>query len=118
MWRIELLGGLRADDGERVVTHFRTQKAGLLLAYLAYHPQRAFPREELIELFWPECEPHAGRSNLSKELSWLRDQLEPPRVPPGSVIIADRTELRLNPAVVATDVAQFETALRAAQETR
>src|SRR5262245_26308447 len=36
-WRIELLGWLRATQGERVVTRFRSQKTGALLAYLAYH---------------------------------------------------------------------------------
>ena len=30
-WRIELLGGLRARHGERVVARFRTQKAAEML---------------------------------------------------------------------------------------
>src|SRR6478672_8669285 len=76
MWSIQLLGGLCATAGDRVVIHFRTQKAALLLAYLAYYHERIHPREALIELLWPECEPQAGRNNLSKELSWLRAQLE------------------------------------------
>jgi hypothetical protein len=29
-WRIELLGGLRAERGDRVVTRFQTQNAGAL----------------------------------------------------------------------------------------
>jgi hypothetical protein len=37
-WRIELLGRLRATQGELSLTHFRTHKTGLLLAYLAYFP--------------------------------------------------------------------------------
>jgi DNA-binding SARP family transcriptional activator len=43
-WRIELFGGLRAHQGDRVIAHFPTQRAGALLAYLAYyrqHPIRA-----------------------------------------------------------------------------
>src|SRR5713101_7635240 len=56
-WRIELLGRLRATQGDRVVTRFRAQKGGALLAYLAYHLDRPHPREELIELLWPEAEP-------------------------------------------------------------
>src|SRR6266849_3523629 len=79
-WRIELLGGLRAVHADRVVSRFQTQKIGLLLAYLAYYPQRPHPREALIELLWPEGEAHAGRNNLSVSLSWLRRQLEPPLV--------------------------------------
>ncbi len=40
-WRITLFGGLRVEQGDRVITRFRTQKAGALLAYLAYHCQQA-----------------------------------------------------------------------------
>src|SRR6266851_7382840 len=79
-WRIELLGRLRAGQADRVVSRFQTQKIGLLLAYLAYYPQRHHQREALIELLWPECDSHAGRNNLSVSLSWLRRQLEPPLV--------------------------------------
>jgi DNA-binding SARP family transcriptional activator len=71
-WRIELLGRLRATQGDRVVTRFRAQKGGALLAYLAYHLHRPHPREVLIELLWPEVEPHSGRNNLRRELTSLR----------------------------------------------
>jgi DNA-binding SARP family transcriptional activator len=113
-WRIELLGGLRVTSDCHVITHFRTHKAGALLSYLAYHLHRAHPREELIDLFWPDLEPSHGRNNLSKVLTGLRDQLEPTGVPEGAVLIADRTSARLNPAAVSTDVAAFVAALRAA----
>jgi DNA-binding SARP family transcriptional activator len=113
-WRIELLGGLRAARGERVITHFRTRKTAELFAYLAYHPQRPHPRELLIELLWPECELDAGRHNLSMALSWMRQQLEPPGVADGSVLAADRYCAGLSPASITTDVAEFEAALRSA----
>ena len=128
-WRIELFGGLRALQGERVITRFQTQKTGALLAYLAYHLPRpllskegsrggySHPREVLFELLWPECNPKAGRNSLSVALSSLRHQLEPPGVPAGAVIIADRLSVRLNPTAVTTDVAEFETALQSAQQT-
>ena len=80
-WRIQLLGGLRAERGESVVTRFRTQKTALLLAYLAYYGRRAHSRETLIELLWPESDAELGRHNLSVALSWLRNQLEPPSAP-------------------------------------
>jgi predicted ATPase/DNA-binding SARP family transcriptional activator len=114
-WRIEILGGLRAVQGDRVLTRFRTQKTGSLLAYLAYYSQRSHLRDALIELFWPDGDPSAGRNNLSRELSWLRQHLEPPSLPPGTVIAADRAGIRLNPVAVATDVDAFEAALRAAE---
>src|SRR5206468_11676601 len=96
-WRIELLGGLRAVQADRVLARFQTQKIGLLLAYLAYYPQRAHRRDELIELLWPEGETQAGRNNLSVSLSWLRRQLEPPGVSAGTVLMADRASVRLDP---------------------
>jgi DNA-binding SARP family transcriptional activator len=113
-WQIELLGGLRATRGDRVITQFRTQKTGALLAYLAYYPQRTHPRDHLIELLWPEADPAAGSNSLSQALSSLRRQLEPAGVAPGTVLVANRASVRLNPAASTTDVAEFEAALHAA----
>src|SRR5213592_4133891 len=100
LWLIEMLGWLRAVQGDRVVSRFRTQKTGALLAYLAYHLHRSHPREALIELFWPEMALAAGRNNLSKALTSLRHQLELPGVPAGAVIVADNATVQLNPAAV------------------
>jgi predicted ATPase/DNA-binding SARP family transcriptional activator/class 3 adenylate cyclase len=113
-WRIDLLGGLRAEGCDRVITRFRTQKTGGLLAYLAYSMERRHPREELTELLWPESDLSAGRQSLNQALYVLRRQLEPPGVPSGAVIVADRFSVQLNPAACATDVAEFEAALQAA----
>src|SRR5260370_10813136 len=63
--------------GDRVISRFRSQKTGGLLAYLAYHSHRTHQREALIELLWPGRDPAASRDGLSTELSWLRRQLEP-----------------------------------------
>lgn len=113
-WRIELFGGLRATQGVRVVTHFSTRKAGALLAYLAYYPRRGHTREVLSEMFWPDCEPDAGRHSLRMALTSLRHHLEPPDIAPGAVLVATHTTIALNPAAVTTDVAEFEAALAAA----
>lgn len=115
LWRIELLGWLRAARGDQVVSSFRRRKIGSLLAYLAYHRHRSHPRDQLVEMLWPERDPEAGRRDLRVALSSLRCQLEPPGVPPGTVIIADRDAAQLNPAACATDVAEFEAALRGAE---
>jgi predicted ATPase/DNA-binding SARP family transcriptional activator len=114
LWRLELLGGLRAVQRDRVIDRFRTHKNAALLAYLAYHTHRSHPRDELVELLWPECEPAVGRDRLSTALSSLRRQLEPPGLAAHSVILADRQGVRLNPEAVSTDVAEFEAALHAA----
>jgi predicted ATPase/DNA-binding SARP family transcriptional activator len=114
-WRIEMLGGLRVVMGDRIITRFRTQKTGALIAYLAYFPQRSHLRDALIELFWPDGDPSAGRNNLSRELAWLRQHLEPQGGLPGTVIDADRAAVRLNLDAVTTDVAAFDAALHAAE---
>ena len=56
----------------------------------------------------------AGQASLRTALSSLRRQLEPPGVPPGSVLVADRSQVRLNPAAAVTDTGEFEAALRSA----
>jgi len=60
--RINLLGGLSLWHLDRVreppISRFRTQKTASLLGYLAYHPHREHPREELTEILWPEAVIH------------------------------------------------------------
>ncbi len=117
-WSIQLFGGLRIRQSERLITRFRTQKTGALLAFLAYHRQQSHARDVLIEMFWPDTTPESGRHNLSHALSSLRHQLEPPGVPAGAVLVADRFSVELNPEAFTTDVADFERALRAATQAR
>jgi predicted ATPase/DNA-binding SARP family transcriptional activator len=114
LWRIEMLGGLRAVQGDCVLTRFRSQKTGALLAYLAYYPHRSHPRDLLIDLLWPEDPLDSARMKLRTALASLRRQLEPPGIPASAVIVATRLAVRLNPEAVITDVAQFEAALQAA----
>lgn len=114
-WIIELLGGLRLRQGDQEITRFRTQKTALLLAYLAMHRLRTHPRDQLIELLWPDSDREAGRTNLSVALNALRRQMEPPGVPAGSILVADRLQVHLHPAAFATDVEEFDRAVRAAE---
>src|SRR5579871_4565546 len=116
--RIELLGGLRIIQGERVITRFRTHKFGALLAYLACFRQLAHRRETLIEMLWPDCDTEPGRHRLSMALSSLRYQLEPPGVPAGAILRADRFSVQVNPDAVTTDVAEFEANMQIAAKTR
>lgn len=113
-WRIELLGGLRATRAGQVIHRFRSRNAAALLAYLALHRGRAQPRETLVELLWPDCLPERGRMSLRVELSSLRKLLEPVDASAGTVILADRFCVQLNPATVMTDVAEFENELKVA----
>src|SRR5579859_7070704 len=73
--RVEMLGGLRLirADLPEPITRFALQKAGALLAYLALN-NRPQPREQLLDLFWPDMDPSAARDNLNTTLSSLRRQ--------------------------------------------
>ncbi len=113
-WRVSVLGELRLEQAETSISRFKYQKVGALLAYLAYHLRHVHAREVLIEIFWPDSSPEAGRANLSVAISSLRHQLEPPGTPAGTVVRADRYSVSLNPTALTTDVAQFETAIHAA----
>ena len=113
--RVELFGALRLIHQGRVTDRFRRQKSALLLAYLALHPGRPHPRERLTDLLWPEMEGDAARDNLSATLSSLRRELEPPEVPAGTFLVADRQSVGLNGERIATDVAEFDHLLRSAR---
>src|SRR5579871_4360453 len=117
-WRITLFGGLQAQQGEERLTRFPTAKTGALLAYLACYPDRAHAREALAEMLWPDRGPTAARNSLRQALSALRRLFEPPGTPAGSVLAAGRTTARLRPEAIVTDVADFESALQAAGQTR
>jgi DNA-binding SARP family transcriptional activator len=112
--RITLLGSLRVEQADRVVTRFLTYKTGALLAYLAYRLPHLQSRETLIEMFWPEGSLERGRNNLSIAVSSLRHQLEPPGMLAGTILIADRQKVGLNPGTVSTDMEEFDTAQKAA----
>ena len=90
-WQIELLGWLRVVQTDRVITRFRSRKAEALLVYLAYFRHRSHPRQQLIELLWPEGDPSTGLRKLSVELTSLRHQLEPPGVPTTALMSRFRT---------------------------
>ncbi len=117
VWRIELLGCFQATQGRQTISRFATAKTAALLAYLALFPRSVHPREELVDLFWPDSDLDAGRNSLKQALASLRRQLEPPGTPSGSVLITDRMSVRLNPVMATADVAEFEAALKSAEKT-
>jgi predicted ATPase len=107
LWRIILLGKISAVCGEKTLVHFESSRAVALLARLALFPNRTHPREELAELLWPEVEPEIGRRRLRHVLGTLRVSLEA-GLPPGSVLIANKNTVRINPGAITTDVAELE----------
>lgn len=114
-WRFEMLGLFRVQQAETLLTRFRTQKTAALLAFLAYFSQRSHAREEVAETLWSDQTPEAARNSLRVALASLRAQLEPPGTPSGSVLIADRTHIRLNPEALTCDAIEFEALVRSAR---
>jgi predicted ATPase/DNA-binding SARP family transcriptional activator len=110
-WRIQLLGGLQVRRGDRVLAGLQRQQPALLLAYLAFHAPSPRSRDTLADLLWPEADLETGRHNLRSVLHALRRLLEPTDTSPGSVLVADHTTVRLQPAAVTTDVLEFRAAL-------
>ena len=106
-WRIELFGGPRLVAKSREsISHFPTQKAAALLAYLALTLPRSHSREVIAELFWPDRDPALSRNNLAVTLSRLRALV-------GDALVSTRLQVGLNPDLVTTDVAEFEARLAA-----
>ena len=111
-WQITLLGALSARSGSLTITHFRTRQSAMLLACLSHPAGRSHGREVLADRLWPEEESASSRAKLRVALSSLRRQMEPPGVPAGSVLVADRGSICLRSGSCTTDVAAFQAALR------
>lgn len=116
IWRIEMLGTLRASHGETSTSKFRTRRVALLLAQLAFYRTRLHFRDEIGETLWPDSDPEAIRRNLRQALFSLRHVLEPPHLPAGSILQVQQSRLRLNPDLVTTDVVEFERAIDEARK--
>jgi len=116
VWRIELLGGVSLSRGGQSLPPFKTRRMTRLLARLACFPDRAHARDILAEELWPEEDPEAIRERFRQTLALLRRELEPEGIPSGSVLIADRSTVRLAQGSFSTDIADFTAALRAAAE--
>jgi predicted ATPase/DNA-binding SARP family transcriptional activator len=112
--RIDLFCGLAVYRGGSTIDRFQTYKTGALLAYLAYFQERPHSRESLASLLWPDAPPDAGRNRLTQALVWLRPRLESKSALRGSVLLADRNRIGLNPEGVITDVGLYVETLQAA----
>lgn len=117
IWRIELLGGAALSQQGRLLPPFKTRRMTRLLARLACFPDRAHARDILAEELWPEEDPEAIRERFRQTLALLRRELEPVGTPAGSVLVSDRSTVRLATGSFTTDVADFTVALRMAAET-
>lgn len=93
--------------------HFATERAQALFAYLLHQPEEAHQRDYLAYLLWPERPDKLARQNFRKTLSRLRQA-------GGAyeLIESDRQVVRLNTAVVHSDLADFRQAIQEGQLAR
>jgi DNA-binding SARP family transcriptional activator len=73
--RVRLLGGFEVWAGERQIAGFESQKVRALVAYLACNRRRAFSRDHLAGLLWPERDGDAARHALRQAVYNLRSKL-------------------------------------------
>src|SRR5687768_15650901 len=105
--RVGLFGGLSVTPPGGAATHLAPQQPGALLAYLSLFPHRPHPREELVEVLWPDSEVEDPRQMLRRNLHALRALLSESGIRPDELILANRSSLQLVPGVL-TDVAGFD----------
>ncbi len=107
MIRIQTLGGLtvRAEDGSPVPGSAAQPRRMAILALLARAGERGITREKVLTLLWPDADDERGSRALAQACYALRRDLG------GEDAITGSKELRLNPALVSTDVGEFAAAV-------
>ncbi len=110
---MRLLGGFEVWDGDHQVAGFESQKVRALLAYLVCHRRRAFSRDHLAGLLWPEREADGARHALRQAIYNLRAKL-----PAGeTLLLSSNLEIGIHPqADCWVDVEAFEEAVRLGSE--
>jgi DNA-binding SARP family transcriptional activator len=108
-WDIRLCGPVLVDaGGRRLDAGLPGRQGRLLFAYLVLNRTRGCPRDELIDVLWPEGPPAAADSALSALLSKLRRAL-------GEGVLTGRGELRLRMDDVCVDIEASAEAILAAE---
>ena len=118
VWRVELFGGLRLFCEGKPVPVTYPSKTRLLLSYLAHHLGKPQPREELMDMLWPDGTQEQGRNRLNNALSVLRAQLEPAGRRKGSVLISRHADACLSAQAVGCDAVDVETTRRKAHSAK
>ena len=70
-----MLGRFRLDLNGTPLKKIPGGRSGMLLKYLIYHHKKNIPREQLMELLWPDADPETARNRLNVALNSLRRSL-------------------------------------------
>ena len=111
MWVLKLLGGARLERADGSSVPFQ-RRALAVLAVLALAGERGISRERLAALFWPESAEEQAKGAVRQMLHVIRKAWGSPD------LVLGTTELRLNTALLRTDVADLEAAARAGDAER
>jgi DNA-binding SARP family transcriptional activator/predicted ATPase len=107
MLALRTFGGLSLeDDGASLSGAATRQKTLALLALLAANGKKGVRRDKLIGYLWPDADTEHGRHLLKQACYALRQDLHAPD------LLVGRAELRLNPAIVWSDLQAFEEAVQ------
>jgi TolB-like protein/DNA-binding SARP family transcriptional activator len=115
VYHVKLLAAASIDGPAGPLTGRAVQRRRLaLLAILATGQARGrgVGREKLVAYLWPEADCERGRPLLSDSVYRINQAVE------GEAIIAMGDELRLNPDIISSDVAEFERAVEAGDRDR
>ena len=105
MLRISTFGGCFLErDGARL-DGLSGQRKGLALFAVLAADAGGLTRESLSTLLWPESDDERARTSLRQLVHALRTQLAEPD------LLLPSAELRLNPAIITSDVAEFREAI-------
>jgi len=114
-WRILLFGRLQAQCGDLRRDHLAMRRMGALLACLVMRAPHPVPREELLELLWPEEAPSITRNRLSVLLNSLKRQFGPIDLPCRPLLTIKRSTIELIAPHFTSDYQDFQVALEAAR---
>ncbi len=117
VWHASLFGQFTVSNARETHKRFESKRAIALLAYLIIHPDGQ-PREALADRLWPEADIVAARNRLKQTLAALRRLLEPPGEESGSVLVADRVTIGIQPGAISSDYGDFLAAFKAGDDAR
>lgn len=89
--RIALFGNMSVSHEDRPVAICLARKPQALFAYLILHRDRLHPREELMEVFWPDRPSAQARRSLNTTLWRLRRSFAADSDMTGSGLVGDRS---------------------------
>lgn len=108
---IKLFGELLITYGDRPIASISTARSQALLSYLVLHRHTPQPRQRLAFHLWTDSTDTQARTNLRKELTYLRRGLP---AADQFLLIESKTLQWASTAPFTLDVLEFEDAVRAA----